>query len=120
MTDSENKTHVDIFASIGGFQMFLGHKDIDGEQYSHKRFQEIASLLHEIAWQFEDEATKYENFIPRCFKNSLGDHFFEVAPDVFVDGDDRREAETLYLANTLTNTLDELKSYYPELEQVSE
>lgn len=121
MSNENNpKGHIDVVGVIAGMELFLGHADISGEPYSATRFREIASLLHEIAWQMEAEGDKFENFVPRCFQNGLGDRFFEVAPDVFVDADDRREAEVLWLANGLTVTETELKSYYPELQEVVE
>jgi hypothetical protein len=116
----QDKGHIDVVGFIGGTQLFLGHADVSGEQYDHKRFRQIADLLHTIAWELEEEADKFEGWTPRCLKNSIGDLYFEVAPNVFVDGDDRREAETLYLAGTLTNTEDELRGYYPEIELVAE
>lgn len=116
----DNKAHIDIVGYIAGTQLFLGHGDVSGEKYDHKRFREMADLLHQIAWKLEDEADKFENWTPRCFKNSLGDIYFEVAPDTFIDGQFREEAETLYMSGALTNTEDELRSYYPELELVSE
>lgn len=115
-----NEGHIDIVGVIAGHELFLGHANVDGSPYSAKRFQQISSLLHEIAWQLEEEGSKYENWSPRCLRNSLGDTYFEVAPDVFVDADDRQEAEVLYLANTLTVSEGELKSYYPDIELVSE
>jgi hypothetical protein len=112
--------HIDIVGVIAGNQMFLGHTDIDGTPYSAKRFRQIATLLMTLAWEFEEEADKYDNFKPRCFENSLGDRFFEVAPDMFVDADDRQEAEVLFLSNSLTTTESELRGYYQDLQEVSE
>jgi len=122
MHNNEDSTdgHIDIVGVLAGNQMFLGHADIDGQPYSAKRFRQISTLLMSIAWEFEEEADKYENFKPRCFQNSIGDRFFEVAPDMFVDADDRQEAEVLFLANTLTTSEEELRDYYPELQEVAE
>ena len=117
---TEGKAHVDIIANLNGNPIFLGHRDITPENYNHDRFRDIANLLHEIAWQLEDEASKFDGWKPRCLKNSFGDLYFEVAPDTFIAADDRKEAEVLFIANALACDEDELRSYYGNLQEVAE
>lgn len=117
----ENETvHIDLVAYAAGMQLFLGHKDIefdDGENPA-KRFRQLASLMMQLAWEVEEKADKYENFVPRCFQTKLGDKWHEVVPDLFVDGEDYAEAQAFYAAGNPGVDLDQLRAMFSELKEV--
>lgn len=119
MTDNQT-VHVDVVAAVSGIQLFLGHKDIelDTAENPATRFRQLATLLMSTAWDLEDRADKYENFVPRTFRTKLGDTWFEVAPDGFCDGENYAEAQAFYVSGNPTVSLEELKDNYPDIEEV--
>jgi hypothetical protein len=110
--------HADIYAHVQGENpIFLGHGNLPLASGSG-RLRETANLLHAIAWQFEEAADRYEQAL-RTLRTPLGDTFFEVARDVFVEAESREEAEALHVAGT-SATLNERRLHYlfPELEEL--
>lgn len=121
MTDI-TEVHVDVVGSIGGFEIFLGHKDIEfdaSENGQSTRYRQLATLLHSLAWDLEDKADAHDNFKPRCFRTELGDTWFEVVPGEFQDGATLEEATALYVSGHAPVPLESLQALYPNLQEVS-
>lgn len=53
MTDT---AHVDIILRFPGGDYFVGHADVDATERSALRCRELATLFHQMAWGFEEQA----------------------------------------------------------------
>lgn len=117
MSDKDTM-HVDIMGYIAGEDddgFFIGHGDIP-VKLGAARLHAMADLLHTMAWAWEDEAARYISEL-RCFETPLGDTYFEVIRDEFVEADNREDAEALHLAGSKSGTLsyEALKGLFPDL-----
>jgi hypothetical protein len=85
--DDIGTVHMHIYASVNNQDFaFLGHDDVPKVE-GPEQAAAIATMLHQIAWQFEDYArdgTDTEDVPPRRIITPAGDEFYEVAPDQFV------------------------------------
>jgi len=115
---------VKLVAEFGGVVYPLGAGVIEvmpgKRDYRHCR--NLATLLHQIAWQYEEYANEQERVggpatpitKPRKVTTELGDTWWEIEPDRFVDADTWIEAyQRLKDDPVFATTLDNLKHMYP-------
>jgi hypothetical protein len=117
--------HIDVFFQCLGKTYGVGHGDIPYSENPVEQAGSIASILHEIAWQYEESAQKVaedgdangdilENR-PRKAWNRAGDLFFEVSPDEFVAGMSYEDAIETYRVFGGGSTLEQLQAAFPGL-----
>jgi hypothetical protein len=115
----EETAHVDIVGFLSDEDhFFIGHGELP-LVYGPRRLRVLSELLFELANEAAQEAERYENML-RCFRTPLGDTFYEVIEDHFVEADNRREAEEFHLDNGPTVNYEHLRKLFPKLEYVNE
>ena len=118
--------HVDIVGHLGvEVQVILGHVDIHAGLDS-RHFTEMAELLRSIAVDVDLIAQQYAEAEGqssgdlRVFETPLGDRYYEVEPNVFVEADTRGEAEYQVEHQAFTFGYEQIRKLYPNLTVVHE
>lgn len=119
------KVHLDVFFVCMGQQYPVGHGDIPYAEDQVQQAGLVATLLHQLAWQYEEAAQHaaedgdpqgdVREVQPRVAFNRAGDRFFEVAPDEFVAGMSYDDAVDTYRIFGGATPFDQLKRAYPGL-----
>lgn len=119
----DDKLHLDVFFQCSGERYPIGHGDIPESQDLVSQAGAIATLLHTLAWEYEEKAKNQVEQDeaadrPRKVRTKAGDLFFEVAPDAFVAGmsfDDAVETYEMFDGSG-TSTFDQLKTAFPGIQ----
>lgn len=116
MTD----VHIDVFLTVQGRAHLVGHGDIPYSEDMVANAGHVASLLHKLAWEYEEHAQREiaaesGQFQPRVAINRAGDRFYEIAPDQFVGGMSYDDAVQTHQTFGGASSLENLRGAYPDL-----
>jgi hypothetical protein len=114
------KIHLDVYFTFKGKPYKVGHGDVKASPDPVVQAGYIASLLHQLAWEYEEvvqrEAESEEQAPeerPRVAITKTGDHFYEVAPGEFVGGMSFDDAVETYRMFGGSSSLTDLSLAFP-------
>lgn len=108
--------HFDIYGVFpDGVSLLLGHGDLPSTTGT-ERYRALVDLLRQTADNFEKAANEYEQTL-RTVVTPLGDSYYEVSTDKFVQAESREAAEKLANDKFMTMTYKQLTTLFPDLKE---
>lgn len=118
MSDNQDKDtfHFDIFGVFpDGYSLLLGHGDLPATT-GVERYRALVALLRATADNFEKASAEYEAAL-RVVVTPLGDNYYEISTDKFVQAESREAAEKLAGDAFMTMSYGQLKTLFPDLKE---